>query len=212
VLLDALGLTRKDSEGYRLRTDNGQRLVVAIEAVVALMNWPQQLEMVAQQWRRIGIYADIRNLERGLAYQRLNANQDQLDISSNAGTELMYLYPRHCLPVDPTEAHLGVEIAKWYASNGTQGIEPADPELKRALELFRSAAGQQEQERNRTAQEIWKILVEQQYSIGTVGLSPAQFGVRIVSRRLGNIPGRACIAQHCRTPGTSHPEVWYFKA
>ena len=31
------------------------------------------------------------------------------------------------------------------------------------------------------------------------------------SRRLGNIPGRTCIAQHCRTPGSSHPESWFFK-
>ena len=84
--------------------------------------------------------------------------------------------------------------------------------LKRALELFRSAASQQEDGRNKTAQEIWKIIVEQQFSIGTVGVSPAQFGVRIVSRRLGNIPSRTCIAQHCRTPGVSHPETWYFKA
>ena len=32
------------------------------------------------------------------------------------------------------------------------------------------------------------------------------------SRKMGNIPGRACIAQHCRTSGTSRPEAFYFKA
>jgi hypothetical protein len=37
-------------------------------------------------------------------------------------------------------------------------------------------------------------------------------GVRLASRRLANLPGRACIAQHCRTPGSSHPETWYFKS
>jgi len=211
-LLDALGLTRKDSEGYRLRTDNGQRLVVQIEAVAAMMDYPRQMEMVASQWRRIGIYGDVKQLERGLAFQRLAANQEQIDVWSNGGSELMYLFPREVLPVDPTEAHLGIEIAKWYASNGAQGSAPSDPELRRALELYRSAAGQEEEERNKTAQEIWKIIVEQQYSIGTVGISPAQFGVRVVSRKLGNIPSRTCIAQHCRTPGVSRPETWYFKA
>ena len=177
-----------------------------------MLDYPRQMEMVAQQWRKIGIYGDVKQMERGLAFQRLTANQEQIDIWTNGGTELIYLFPRHCLPVDPTEAHLGIEIAKWYSSGGTQGTPPADPEMKRALELFRSAAGQERPERNKTAQEIWKIIVEQQFSIGTVGQSPAQFGVRIVSRKLGNIPGRVCIAQHCRTPGTSHPETWYFKA
>jgi peptide/nickel transport system substrate-binding protein len=211
-MLDAIGLAKKDRDGYRLRTDNGQRLVLQIECIAAMLDYPKQMEMVAQHWRKIGIYGDVKQMERGLAFQRIAANQDQIDVWTNGGTELIFMYPRHCLPVDPTEAHLGVEIAKWYSSNGQQGTAPTDPELKRALELFRSAAGQQEAERNKTAQEIWKIIVDQQYSIGTVGQSPAQFGVRIVSRKLGNIPSRVCIAQHCRTPGTSHPETWYFKA
>jgi peptide/nickel transport system substrate-binding protein len=211
-MLDAIGLDKKDRDGYRLRTDNGQRLVIQVQAVKALLDWPKQSEMVAQQWRKIGIYADVKEMERGLYFERSAANQDHINVWANGGTELIYLFPRLCLPVEPVGAHLGVEIARWYASNGKQGMEPTDPELKRALELFRSAAGQQEAERNRTAQEIWKILVDQQYSIGTVGQSPAQMGVRIVSRKLGNIPGRACIAQHCRTPGTSHPETWFFKA
>ena len=120
-MLDALGLTKKDSDGYRLRTDNGQRLVLQVEAVAAMMDYPKQMEMVAQQWRKIGIYGDVKQMERGLAFQRLAANQDQIDVWTNGGTELIYLFPRHCLPVDPTEAHLGVEIAKWYTSNGAQG-------------------------------------------------------------------------------------------
>jgi peptide/nickel transport system substrate-binding protein len=55
-------------------------------------------------------------------------------------------------------------------------------------------------------------VVDQQYGIGTVGQSPAGLGVRLVSNKLGNIASRVCYAQHCRTPGNSHPETWYFKA
>ena len=102
--------------------------------------------------------------------------------------------------VDPFEAFMGPEFAKWYASGGRLGREPTDPNLRKILELFRGAAAQKDDERNKTAQEIWKILVDQQYSIGTVGQSPALMGVRLVSRKLGNIPSRVCIAQHCRTP------------
>jgi peptide/nickel transport system substrate-binding protein len=211
-MLDALGLTSKDSDGYRLRTDNGQRLVIQLDVVAYGLDYPKQMEMVASQWRRIGIYGDVKVMERGLFYQRMAANLSHANVSNNLGSELMCLFPRHCLPVDPTEAHLGIEIARWYASNGAQGMEPTDPELKRALALFRAAAGQQKEERDKTVQEIWKIIIEQQYCIGVVGQSPAQFGVRIVSRKLGNIPGRACIAQHCRTPGSSHPETWFFRA
>ena len=70
------------------------------------------------------------------------------------------------------------------------GAEPTDPNLQKIFELFRGAAGQQDEERIKTAQEIWKILVDQQYGIGTVGQSPALMGVRLASNKLGNIPSR----------------------
>ena len=67
-------------------------------------------------------------------------------------------------------------------------------------------------ERFKIAQEIFKIMVDEQFSIGTVGQSPATMGVRVVSRRMGNIPSRQINAQHCRTPCSSHPATFYYKA
>ncbi len=210
-MLDALGLTKKDSEGYRLRTDNGKRLVIELLAIKAFMDWPKHAEMIAQHWRKIGIYGDVKEAERGLAFQRRDAGDHHILIWTNGGTELLYLYPSWALPVDVSNGVYGMEHAKWYASAGAQGTKPKDPNMLKALELFAAAAGQKEEQRNKTAQEIWKIMVDQQFHIGTCGQSPALMGVRLASRRLGNIPGRACIAQHCRTPGSSHPETWFFK-
>ena len=211
-LLDGIGLTKKDAEGYRVRTDNGERLRIQVQAVKALLPWPQQAEMIGEQWRKIGIQADVREMERTLATTRTRNNEHQIMVWTNGGTELLYLFPRHAIPVDPTEAYMAPEFATWYASNGAQGRAPTDPQMLKIYDLFKSASGQREAgDRDKTAQEIWKILVDQQYAIGTVGESPAQFGVRIVSTKLGNIPSRACIAQHCRTPASSHAETWYFK-
>jgi peptide/nickel transport system substrate-binding protein len=78
--------------------------------------------------------------------------------------------------------------------------------------MFRSAAGKKQPERVKMAQEIWKIIVDEQISIGTVGQSPAVMGVRVVSRRLGNIPARQVNAQHARTPCSSHPTTFFFKS
>ena len=44
------------------------------------------------------------------------------------------------------------------------------------------------------------------------GLSPATMGVRIVSNKLGNIPSRQTNAQHARTPCSSHPATFFYKA
>lgn len=210
-LLDGIGLTKKDSEGFRVRTDNGERLRIQIQAVKAFIPWPAQAEMIAQQWKKIGVWAEAKEMERNLAFTRTRNNEHHIQLWTNGGTEILYLFPRHAIWVDPTEAFMGPEFANWYASGGKQGREPTDPNIKKILELYRSAGSQKEPERIKIAHEIWKILVDQQYGIGTVGQSPALMGVRIASNKLGNIPARVCIAQHCRTPGGSHPETWFYK-
>ena len=211
-MLDAIGLSKKDSDGFRVRTDNGERLRIQIIAVQAFLPYPKLSEMVADQWRKIGIQADVKEMERNLAMATNRNNAHHIFIWNNGGTELLYLFPRHAIPVDPTEAYMGPLYGTYYASGGTQGAKPDDPNLLKIWDLFTEASGLKVEGRNKNAQDIWKILVDQQYGIGTVGQSPAGLGVRLVSNKLGNIAARVCNAQHCRTPGNSHPETWYFKA
>lgn len=212
-LLDGIGLNRKDREGFRLRRDNGQRLRVEIAVGQTLSaTWPQQAEMIVQHWRGIGIAADVKVMERSLWTTRALTDQHQIALWTNNGTESLYLYPRYVLPVDPIGGVMSNVFAAWYASNGARGSAPPYPEMMRAYTLMRAATGQQQAQRNETAKEVWKIAVDQQWGIGLVGLSPAFMGVRVVSERLENVPGRTGISQHCRTPWGAHPEQWYFKS
>jgi len=212
-LLDKIGLAKKDGEGYRLRTDGKGRLRIELQTMGAMfISHTQIAEMIKEQWKKIGIQADVKELERSLYFTRAAANEHQIAIYINDGSENMFLYSRHVLPVDPVLALQGHPIARWFASGGTQGKPPKDPQLLKALELFRSGPGKKTQERAKIGQEIWKIIVDEQISIGTVGLSPAVMGVRIVSKRLGNIPAREVNAQHARTPCSSHPTTFFFKS
>jgi len=213
ALLDKLGLDKKDGEGYRLRTDGKGRLRLELQTSAgAFVPHTQIAEMIKEQWKKIGIQGDVKEMERGLFFTRIASNEHQIALWANDGSEVLYLFPRHALPLDPVEALLGTPIARWYASNGAQGKGPKDPRMISALELYRSANGKKTQERYKVAQDIWKILVVEQYSIGTVGLSPATMGVRIVSNKLGNIPARQTNAQHARTPCSSHPATFFYKA
>lgn len=212
ALLDAIGLKKKDSEGFRVRTDNGERLRLQIDVAQTLSpTWPQQAEMIIQQWRAIGISADMRLLERSLFYTRVRNDQNQMVIFSNNGSESLYLYTVPVLPVDPQSSFGGAAYAQWYASNGASGIKPTDPMLLKGFDLLRGAASQPEEQRTATAKEIWKLLVDEVWSIGLVGQSPAYMGTRVVNARLENVPARTCTSQHCRTPWSGHPEQWYYK-
>jgi peptide/nickel transport system substrate-binding protein len=212
AMLDAIGLNKKDAEGYRLRTDNGQRLRIQIDVAQTLTpSWPQQAEMIIQQWKAIGIAGDMRLLERSLFYTRVRNDQNQMVLFSNNGSESLYLYTVPVLPMDPQSSFGGAAIAQWYASNGASGTAPTDPALLKGFELLRSAVGQTEEQRTETAKELWKLLVDQVWSIGLVGQSPAYMGTRVVNLKLENVPARTCTSQHCRTPWSGHPDQWYYK-
>jgi len=213
ALLDKIGLSKKDGEGYRLRADGKGRLRIELMASAgAFIPHAQVGEMIKEQWKKIGIQADIKEVERSLFFTRVRSNEHQIAIWANDGTELLYLFPRHGIPVDPGESLMGTPIAVWYSSGGKQGKAPDDTPLMKALDMFRSANGKKAPERVKIAQEIFKIMIDGQYSIGTVGQSPATMGVRIASRKMGNMASRQINAQHCRTPGTSQPSTYYFKA
>lgn len=212
-LLDKIGLDKKDSEGYRLRSDGKGRLRLEVFAVSgAFVPFPRIAEMIGQHWKKIGIQLDVQELERNLAFTRMRNNEHQIFMWANDGSELIYAFPRHALPVDPAEPMLGPLYARWYATGGKEGKKPDDPELIRAMELLTKASGQETEESIKTAQEIWKILTEEVFSIGTVGISPAVMGIRIVKNNMGNIPARQLNAQHVRTPCSSQPATFFFKS
>ncbi len=211
-LLDKVGLAKKDGEGFRQRTDGKGRLRLEMVTVGGqFVPYTAVGEMIKQQWRKIGIDLDVKELERNLAFTRDGTSENQMIVWANDGSEVLYLFPRHALPVDAAEAHMGQAFARWYASGGTAGKKPDDPEMLRAFDLFRAAFGATEATRVNNAKEIWKIAVEQMWSIGTVGQSPAVMGVRIVKNNMGNVPERQVNAQHARTPHSSMPISFYFK-
>jgi peptide/nickel transport system substrate-binding protein len=208
-LLDKAGLDKKDAEGFRLRTDGKGRLRIEITTVgAAFLPWTQQMEMVAQQWKKIGIQADVKETERSLANIKSTNNETQIYIWGG-GSEDIYLWPRHDLPVEPNEPFSGALYAKWYASNGTAGKKPTDPDLLQAMDLLRKGSGVEQSERMQMAKEIKRLEVENQWIIGTVGFTP---NLRIISNKMGNVPERIVWRSRARTPGCTHPSTYFFKS
>ena len=211
-LLDGLGLTKKDSEGFRQRSDGKGRLRLELITVGGqFIEYTKIGEMIRQQWRAIGVDLDVKELERNLAFTRDQNNENQLITWATDGSEMLLLFPRHAIPVDAAEAHMGYAYARWYASNGAAGVKPDDQTLK-AFDLLRKAyAASKDADQIALAKEVWKIIIEETWSIGTVGQSPAFMGVRLVKNNMGNVPDRQVNAQHTRTPFTSQPVTFFFK-
>ena len=144
ALLDKLGLTKKDGEGYRLRTDGKGRLRIELMTVGGqFIPYTQVAEMIRQQWKKIGIDADVKETERSLAFTKTaNAeHHDHVLERRRVGEPLPLPAPRPA--GGSAECHLGMPFARWYATNGAQGKKPDNPEMLRAFELLSLGGGQE---------------------------------------------------------------------
>jgi peptide/nickel transport system substrate-binding protein len=207
-MLDDLGLDEKDDEGYRLRTDGGGRLQLVITSISGTyFPFTKVAEMVKEQWKKIGIYLDIDEVDRSLAAQRTAANQTQLYTRPGDNADNLLINPETTFPTS-TRSGGGPLYAQWFQSNGAKGKEPPE-HLKEVYQMFRKAFSVSEEERIRLAKEIWKIALDQVYYLSTVGLSPSSGGVRVVNKDIGNSPSRQFLAGF--TPAPSRPVTFFWK-
>ncbi len=207
-MLDDIGLTAKDSDGFRLRTDNGKRLILDVPAVPAFIQFAQLAEMVKNDWAKVGIFANVTTQERGLVEQKRASNQLHIFLWQNDGTDELYLYPYNALPING-DCGVGPAFGTWYSTGGKQGIEPPD-NVKKVLDLFSKGLKSTPEERITIGKEIWKIITDEVWTMGTVGQSGAFMGVRIEKNNMGNIPSRQFNIQAGQTPNISRPATFYY--
>ncbi len=202
-MLDEIGLDQKDGDGYRLRSDGQGRLQIQISANTAwFLPFPEMAEMIGQHWKQIGIDLAVEAAEPSLINTKMRANEVQIWMTSNYGTDRLMTWPG-------TAFNFGPEADKWFASAGEQGIAPPEP-LQKVLKLWKDARTVPVEEQNRIGKEIWKTLVEEVWAIGTVGLAPVLLGVRVVKNNVGNVPGRIIAGVDSLNPVNSHPSTYYF--
>jgi peptide/nickel transport system substrate-binding protein len=211
AMLDKLGLTRKDTDGYRLRTDGKGRL--SFEALVfaaAGMPYTEIFELVRTHCQAIGVDLQVNEVERSLGEARIQANEHQMMAWVGDGIDHLFSFPNTVLPMS-AGALSGPQWGLWNATNGARGKQP-DAWMVKVMENYKRAFGLKQEERIPLVKEIWALLVDNVHAIGTVGLSPAFMGVRVVKNTMGNVPARQYNSPDVRTPSVSKVMTVYFKA
>jgi peptide/nickel transport system substrate-binding protein len=209
-MLDAIGLDKKDAEGFRLRTDNGERMVLVLTTVGGqFVPFTAISEMIQDQWRDIGIYADVKEVDRALLDEWESSGEVPLYIWNNDGTDHELLGNKKVLPCTLGTV-MGIHYGEWYVTHGEEGLEPP-PRIKEALEMMRAAYSASEEERYRLGQEIWKIAVDEVLAIGTVGLAPGGMALRVVNTHMGNVPERMVNGPRPKNPASARPQTFFFE-
>ena len=166
-LLDAAGLSERDSEGFRLRPD-GERLTLTISTYPfeTGASSVDGYELVANYWEAVGIQTIVDLKERALWTDFVRANEH--DVAGYLTASVLWnINPTWYVPTN-NSTYWAPLYGAYYSSGGEAGEEP--PELyKRLQDLYDELTVTLEPEANLAlGQEILRIHDENIFMIGTV--------------------------------------------
>lgn len=185
-LLDAIGLTKRNSDGIRLMAD-GRPLNIIVETAGESTEQTDVLELVGDSWKRIGIKLFAKPSQREVFRNRIFSGQTMMSVWSGLenGIPTPNMSPGELAPTSQQQ----LQWPKWgqyFQSEGKVGVAPDMTIPKRLLALnqeWRDAPDKAARAR------IWNAMLalytNQVFSIGIVGgvLQPV-----VVNDRLRNVP------------------------
>ncbi|HEY0943982.1 MAG TPA: ABC transporter substrate-binding protein [Opitutaceae bacterium] len=212
ALLDGLGLTPRDREGFRTFPD-GSRMTWYINMTEYTGNDPAQF--VVDDWARVGVRAIPRVRARQLFFAEKAGLEHDFTVWTSESEFMPLLEPRNFVPTYQQSLY-APGFGVWYQSGGLYGhpdarrpgrIEPpVGHPLRRNMELFeqinrtpdpagRIALFRQIQESN--AEEVWTI---------SIGTSPPQLVV--VKDGFRNVAPNALYGAAYQSPGNAGLETF----
>jgi peptide/nickel transport system substrate-binding protein len=208
-LLDGIGLTERDADGFRL-TPDGQELAIEVSVVPAFAPWPDVAQLVARDWEAVGVKTIAQVRERSLHFQMRETNDLMTEVWNNDTTGFPFSGEPQMDPRSPIATCFAALHRRWYETGGEEGLEPPD-EIKRLVEITDEAKTVGKEEQTELAQELFKIWADNAWQIGTVGLTPMIQGVVVANEDLRNVPEVAGNDWPLRTPGNTRPEQYYYE-
>jgi len=205
-LLDEIGLSKRDKDGYRLRPD-GKTLALTIEFAISPVA-SDAAELVKKYWEAIGIKVDIKQHERSLMYTKTLAGDFEVTTWGMDRAFQPLADPLYLVPYRQEIGTWGPLYALWYMTGGKGGEEPPGVvrQLQKIWDVIKVTT--KPEERKRLVAQLTKIHRENIWMIGTVGESPA---LVVVKNNFRNVPEKLVSDDILRSPGNAYPQVFFFK-
>jgi peptide/nickel transport system substrate-binding protein len=208
ALLDGIGLTERDSDGFRL-LPNGDPLDIEVQAIPAFASWVDIGQVVVNNWGEVGIKAHVEVRERTLGFQMRDTNDLMVEIWNEDTTGFPFSGQPKFDPRSDPALTFGPLYRQWYRTSGAEGIEPPDL-IKQLVSIIDEGKVSGRERQIELAQELFRIWADNVWEIGTVGLTPMVQGVVVVNDNLQNVPAVAGNDWPLRTPGNTRPEQFFF--
>jgi peptide/nickel transport system substrate-binding protein len=188
ALLDDMGLTNRDVDGFRTKPGGGE-LVLIIEVSTNISYWVPTSELVAAYWGAVGVKTLLKTEQSSLQWTRLAANEMHVfPWVSDGMSDRMLLATNNNYVRASWWAPLWYQ---WFSTGGEQGIQPPD-DVMHMLELCDVVDSTPPDQVTAVMQEIWDWAAENVPAIGTVGY----MGKPCISNsKLGNVDKESFGAQ-----------------
>jgi peptide/nickel transport system substrate-binding protein len=207
-LLDGIGLTQRDDDGFRV-LPNGDRLDIEIGVVPAFASWADIGQLVVEDWAEVGVRAHIEIRERTPHFAMRASNDLQVEIWNEDTTGFPFSGQPNFDPRSQPSMTLAPLVGQWVRSGGSEGVKPT-PELQRVMDIIDEAKLSGRDRQIELAQELFRIWSDNVWEIGTVGLTPMVQGVVVVNSKLRNVAELAGNDWPLRTPGNTRPEQFFY--
>ena len=186
ALLDEMGLTARNADGYRLRPDG--------QPVVLRLSYSDQggaratHELVRDYWRAIGIQLELNELGSDELGSLLERNEHAIGSWSADGTGPLGLAnsARFAPPFNARDIGVGTKWRQYFDSKGAEGVEPpADVQRLFEIQVELGSVAVGSDAFKALLLEAIKIHQDHLFLIGLVGDLPKPI---IVNDKLGNFP------------------------
>jgi peptide/nickel transport system substrate-binding protein len=173
-LLDAMGLDKKDAEGFRLGPD-GKTFTILIEPHNDFWDHGPVAQLAAQFWNKIGIKTTVKPLTGAIWGPKVNANELQATVLFDVST--LWYYQAYGFNL------WGSLWDTWRATGGKQGEEPPQA-VKDLYNKTASVMDVAPSEGRKVAKECEKMVFD---NVWYFPISVNHKQPRIENKKLGNV-------------------------
>jgi peptide/nickel transport system substrate-binding protein len=201
-ILDEIGLTERDQEGFRLGPD-GKPFLLTLEYVPGseLIFSSAFIELTKEYWQKAGLKVGIKPMDGSLFWERVDAQEiDVIPWALDTSLELTNYMVGPCYWTGGDNYYAGA-WQKWLDAKeaierGTstlsdyEGKLPGEEPPEEIKQVYKWAKMREQtrlgsKEYVDLSQKIFDFFAEEVYMIGTVGMLPRVF---IANKNIGNIP------------------------
>jgi ABC-type dipeptide/oligopeptide/nickel transport system permease component/ABC-type transport system substrate-binding protein len=217
-LLDALGLTRRDAEGFRTYPDGTRMSFVLPVAYANIGAGLGPAFFVRDDWQRVGIRLILREKSPALCEVERLSLEPSFTIAGISQVEhVPLLEPRFYLPMNGASSQ-AIAWAKWYSNGGFYGNKDADVPgaipiprehpYYRAAQIYDSVLKTTDHnEQRRLFSGILEIAAENLWTINICTPPPL---LVVVKDGFRNVPRTAVSTWMFQAPGNTGIETYFF--